>query len=105
MSAKLPSLPATRTPARHDLRIQSTLDLACAALAPSTGIYPEAGLPQTIDLAAMQLAGSCALARAAQAPGGLAAMTYIDLRACGLRDTQASILGGLVTVSAAPVCA
>lgn len=89
-SAQLPNHLILQNTTKQDLRLQSTLDLARAALALSTGVGHEVGLPQTLDVAAMQLAGSCALARAAQAPGGLAAVTYLDLHACGLRDTQAS---------------
>ena len=70
--------------------VQSALDLACAALTPCAEADPEVGLPQTLDLVTLQLAGSCALARAAHAPGGLAAVTCLDLHACGIHDTQAS---------------
>ena len=90
MSAQPPNFPSLPTSTEEDFRLQSTLDLACAALAPSTSIDPEGGLLKTLDMVAMQLAGSCALAQAAQAPGGLAAVTYLDLHACGLRNTQAS---------------
>ena len=90
-TAQLTNLPALQTSARQDFGVQSTLDLACAALAPSTGVDLEGALPQTLDMAAMQLAGSCILARAAQAPGGLAAVTYVNLHACGLHDTQVNI--------------
>ena len=90
MYAELLNLPALQTSIRQDFGIQSTLDLACVALAPSTGVDNKARLPQTLAMAAMQLAGSCALARAVQAPDGLAAVTYLDLHACGLRDSQVS---------------
>ena len=77
----------------RDALVGRALRMAAAALAPP----PDVAALGSVDTlspcpmqghASAQLPGRCALAQAAQAAGGLTALTRLDLHECGLHETQ-----------------